>query len=100
MASVLEKVEILQSVGAEVLADQALTKIIQIEMDRLKQEQQRLKTELTKFESTYQMTSGACQQKFEAGELGDAVDFFEWTSVYSIYQRNEHMLRLLEEKLA
>jgi hypothetical protein len=100
MASVLEKVEILQSVGAEGLADQALTKIIQIEIDRLKQEQQRLKTELTKFESTYQMTSEACQQKFEAGELGDAVEFFEWTSVYSIYQRNEHILRLLEEKLA
>jgi hypothetical protein len=100
MASVLEKVEILQSVGAEGLADQALTKIIQIEIDRLKQEQQRLKTELTKFESTYQMTSEACQQKFEAGELGDAVEFFEWTSVYSIYQRNEHILHLLEEKLA
>jgi hypothetical protein len=100
MASVLEKVEILQSVGAEGLADQALTKVIQVEIDRLKQEQQRLKTELTKFESTYQMTSEACEQKFEEGELGDAVEFFEWTSIYSIYQRNEHMLRLLEEKLA
>jgi hypothetical protein len=100
MASVLEKVEILQSVGAERLVDQALTKVIQVEIDRLKQEQQRLKTDLTKFESTYQMTSKACQQKFEEGELGDAVEFFEWTSVYSIYQRNEHMLRLLEEKLA
>lgn len=100
MASVLEKVEILQSVGAEGLADQALTKVIQVEIDRLKREQQRLKTDLVKFESTYQMTSEACQQKFEEGELGDAVEFFEWTSVYSIYQRNEHMLRLLEEKLA
>jgi hypothetical protein len=100
MASVLEKIEILQSVGAEGLADQALTKIIQIEIDRLNQEQQRLKTELTKFESTYQMTSEACQQKFEAGELGDAVEFFEWTSVYSIYQHNEHMLCLLKEKLS
>jgi hypothetical protein len=100
MASVLEKIEILQSVGAEGLADQALTKIIQTEIDRLKQEQQRLKTELTKFESTYQMTSEACHQKFEAGELGDAVEFFEWTSVYSIYKHNEHMLRLLKEKLA
>jgi hypothetical protein len=71
-----------------------------IDIDRLQQEQQRLKTELVKFERTYQMTSEACQQKFEAGELGDAVEFFEWTSIYSIYQRNEHILRLLEEKLA
>ena len=37
--------------------------------------------------------------KFDAGELGDAVEFFEWTSLYSIYQQNEHSLRLLEEKL-
>ncbi len=100
MASVLEKVEILQSVGAEQLADQALTKVIQAETDRLKQEQQRLKTDLTKFENTYQMTSEACQQKFDEGELGDTVEFFEWTSIYSIYQRNEQTLRLLEEKLA
>jgi hypothetical protein len=99
MASVLEKVELLQSVGAEQLADQALTKVIQAETDRLKQEQQRLQIELTKFEGTYQMTSEACQQKFNEGKLGDAVDFFEWTSLYSIYQRNEQTLRLLEEKL-
>jgi hypothetical protein len=39
VASVLEKIEILQSVGAEALADQALTKVIQVETDRLKQEQ-------------------------------------------------------------
>ena len=100
MASVLEKIEILQSLGAEQLADQALTKVIQVEADRLKQEQQRLKTELTKFESRYQMTSEACQQEFEEGKLGDAGAFFEWTSMYSIYQRNEHTLRLLEEQLA
>ena len=47
MASVLEKVEIVQSVGAEGLANQALTKVIQVERDRLKQEQQRLQAELT-----------------------------------------------------
>ena len=74
MASVLEKVEIIQSVGAEGLANQALTKVIQVERDRLKQEQQRLQADLTKFESTYQMTSEVCQQKFKERELGDAVE--------------------------
>jgi hypothetical protein len=99
MASVLEKVELLQAVGAEALADQALTKVMQVEMDRLQQEQRRLQTELTQFERTYQMTSEACQQQFEGGELGDAVEFFEWTSLYTIYQRNAETLRQLEEKL-
>ena len=97
--SVLEKVEILKSVGAEELADQALMKVIQLEIDRLQHEQQRLQGDLKRFESQYQMSSETCQQKFDMGELGDAVDFFEWTSVYSIYQRNAETLRRLEEKL-
>ena len=99
MASVMAKIKVLQAVGAEELVDQALVKVMEFEIDRLQQEQRRLQTELVRFEQSYQMTSEECQRKFEAGELGDAVEFFEWTSLYSIYQQNEHSLRLLEEKL-
>ena len=98
MASVMAKIEILKAVGAEELVDQALAKVIQFEIDRLQQEQRRLKAELAHFEKSYRMTSEECQRKFDAGECGDAVEFFEWTSLYSIYQRNEYSLRLLEEK--
>jgi hypothetical protein len=98
MTSVLEKVELLKSVGAEELADQVLLKVIQLETDRLQQEQQRLQEELKRFESQYRMSSEICQKRFEMGELGDAVDFFEWTSVYDIYQRNAQTLRRLEEQ--
>jgi hypothetical protein len=99
MASVMAKIEVLKAVGAEELVDQALAKVMQFEIDRLQQEQRRLKAELAHFEQSYRMTSEECQRKFDAGELGDAVEFFEWTSLYSIYQQNEHSLRLLEEKL-
>jgi hypothetical protein len=99
MASVMAKIEALQAVGAEVLADQALAKVMQFEIDRLQHEQRRLQAELASFEQSYKMTSEECQRKFDAGELGDAVEFFEWTSLYSIYQQNEHSLRLLEDKL-
>jgi hypothetical protein len=100
MASVMAKIEALKAVGAEELVDQALAKLLQFEIERLQQEQRRLKAYLVQFEQGYQMTSEVCQQKFDAGELGDAVEFFEWTSLYAIYQQNEHSLRLLEEKLA
>jgi len=99
MASVMAKIEALQAVGAEELVDQALAKVMQFTIDRLQQEQRRLKAELVSFEHNYQMTSEECQRKFDAGELGDAVEFFEWTSLYGIYQQNQHSLRLLEEKL-
>ena len=99
MASVMDKIAALKAVGAEDLIDQVLVKVIQLEIDRIQQQQQRLQTELASFETRYQMTSEACQRRFELGELGDAVAFFEWTSLYSIYQRNTQTLRLLEEKL-
>ena len=99
MASVMAKIEALKAVGAEELVDQALAKVLQFEIERLQQEQRRLKAELAHFEQSYQMTSEACQRKFDAGELGDAVEFFEWTSLYGIYQQNKHSLHLLEEKL-
>jgi hypothetical protein len=95
----MAKIEVLKAIGAEELVEQALAKVIEFEIDRLQKEQQRLKADLVHFETSYQMTSEECQQKFDAGELGDAVEFFEWTSVYDIYQQNERFLRLLEEKL-
>ena len=50
MASVMAKIEALKAVGAEELVDQALAKVIQFEIDRLQQEQRRLKAELAHFE--------------------------------------------------
>jgi len=38
--------------------------------------------ELEKFETTYKMSSDQFYQKFEAGELGDDEDFFEWSGLY------------------
>ena len=99
MSSVMDKIEALKSVGAEHLADQTLAKVIQSEIDRLEQTQKRLKSKLEQFEKEHQMTSEQCQQKFESGELGDAVEFFEWTCIYEIYLRNDQVSRLLEEKL-
>lgn len=98
MASVMEKIEALKAVGAEDLVNQTLAKLMELEINRVRQAQQRLKTELESFEKAYHMTSEECYRKFESGELGDAVEFFDWTSLYEIYQHNEQTLRLLEEK--
>jgi hypothetical protein len=57
LTSVLEKVELLKSVGAEELADQALLKVMQLEIDRLQQAQQRLQGELKRFENQYRTQS-------------------------------------------
>jgi hypothetical protein len=95
----MDKIEALKSVGAEQLIDLTRAKIIQSEVDRLQQHQARLRPELERFEREYQMSSEESRRKFEAGELGDAVEFLEWASLYEIYLRDDESLRLLKEKL-
>ena len=43
-----------------------------------------LKARLRKFEATYQMPSEHFHQRFQAGELADTVDFFEWNAYYEM----------------
>ena len=93
------KIEALKQVGAEALVDQTLNKIIQSELYQLMQVQENLRQELAKFEGRYHMSSEECWNRFEAGKLGDAADYFEWTGLYEIYQSNETTLRRLEAHL-
>ncbi|WP_421659422.1 hypothetical protein [Leptothermofonsia sp. ETS-13] len=43
-----------------------------------------LKSRLKQFEETYQMPSEHFHQRFQAGELGDDIDFFEWDAYYEM----------------
>ena len=43
-----------------------------------------LEDRLRKFEEKYQMRSQEFYQRFQAGELGDSADFFEWNTYYEM----------------
>jgi hypothetical protein len=43
-----------------------------------------LKHRLKEFEEKYQMLSEHFHERFQAGELGDDIDFFEWNSYYEM----------------
>ena len=43
-----------------------------------------LEHRLRRFEEKYQMPSESFHQRFQAGELGDSVDFFEWNTYYEM----------------
>ena len=43
-----------------------------------------LKHRLKEFEAKYQMPSEHFHQRFQAGELGDSIDFFEWNTYYEM----------------
>jgi hypothetical protein len=47
---------------------------------------ERCKRDLDDFEKGYAIESPVFYQRFEAGELGDAADFFEWAGLYELSQ--------------
>ena len=51
-----------------------------------------------RFEKIYEMDSGTFLQKFEAGELGDDADFFDWFAAkrgYDLWEKRYQILREL-----
>ncbi len=45
---------------------------------------ERYERDLREFEERYSMESATFYRRFEAGELGDAMDFFEWAGLYEL----------------
>jgi len=43
-----------------------------------------LERRLRIFETKYQMSSDNFYQRFQAGELGDSMEFFEWNTYYEM----------------
>ena len=93
------KIDVLKQIGVEALLEQTLTKIIQSELYQLMQTQENLRQELAQFEQRYHMSSEECWNRFEAGELGDDADYFEWTGLLEIYRLNEATLQRLKASL-
>ena len=74
----------------------SIGKIIEHEKERTTKEVNMLKKELSRFESTYQMSSEDFFDRFEKGDLGDKEDYFEWSAMYQMYVRSLDQLNILE----
>jgi len=53
-------------------------------------------TKLKQFEVQYGMSSTEFYQKFEAGELGDAMDFFDWSGLVEFQKYTQDEIYQLE----
>lgn len=57
---------------------------IKIQKNSLQNQLADLDRRLKTFEQKYQMPSESFYQQFQAGELGDSMDFFEWNTYYEM----------------
>lgn len=81
--------QIILSLSAE---ERQLLKI-KVQKTSTSQQAADLESRLKSFEAKYQMPSENFHQRFQSGELGDSMDFFEWNTYYEM--RNADQAEIL-----
>ncbi len=72
--------------------DQAVDKLIRLEVEQSQAEMQRLRERLSAYEEQYHLSSQEFYQRFQAGELGDEMEYVEWSVFWDMYQAAERRL--------
>lgn len=97
MASVETKLDLLKEVVAdESDLDLVLDKLLNVISEQHRSLLKRYQADLQDFEARYGIPSVEFYQKFERGELGDAMDFFEWAGLFELQQNLLEKIQLLE----
>ena len=68
------------------VVDRAIDKLLATEIERARAEQRDLEARLADYERQHQLSSEEFHRRFRAGELGDEMDFVEWSVFYEMYQ--------------
>jgi tyrosyl-tRNA synthetase len=79
------------------IVDLALEKLFAYELRESQQQLAQLVRDLSRFEQQYGLSSDAFYARFQAGEMGDAIDFMEWASLHQMAERLKERIDLLEE---
>jgi hypothetical protein len=94
-----KKIDTLLAIGAGEIIENTLNKLINYQLAKYREHIRRIKSELEKFEQRYNMSSEVFYSEFEAGRLGDAGDFFEWSGLYEnvlLYMDRVRMMESLD----
>lgn len=93
-----QKLDVLKDVCEDDAAlDRALEKLLDATLHDYRSHQKHYEESLAVFEKRYQMPSKTFYARFEAGELGDAMDFFEWSGLYELYREVIAKIERLEQ---
>ncbi|HAZ45179.1 MAG TPA: hypothetical protein DDW76_17955 [Cyanobacteria bacterium UBA11369] len=101
----LEKLEILHRIYSQAgyssdIVERTLDKLIAHEIAIAQKEAASLQAELQTFEAQYQMSSEDFYRRFHLGEMGDKVDFVEWSAFYKMRESVQKRLEILRSQSA
>ena len=104
MVTTIEKVRQLEQYIAvdgsavDPVLDMTIDKILTRETERLLALKSRLTDQLARFEARYGLESADFHARYENGEMGDEMDFVEWSATVEMLANTEKRLALLERE--
>ena len=105
MMTTIEKVRRLEqylgSYSSEVdpVIEMAVNKLLSRELERVRQLTRRLSMQLMKFEEQYALQSGEFHKRYEHGEMGDSMDFVEWSATVEMLANAKKQMAFLEPEI-
>jgi hypothetical protein len=99
---ILKKLQLLQElIGEEEIGDEVtdvtISKLLNYEIDKLRERQNHIRGRLTTFEEAYSLKTEDFVRQFRAGTMGDAMDFFEWAALADMYHEISQRLATAEQ---
>ncbi len=76
--------------------DNVVDKLLDRERQQLLKQRDELRRELEQFEQQYGLASVEFYTRFERGEMGDDLDFVDWSGAWRVYQTVSDSLALLK----
>ena len=91
MGEALRKIEWVQSFiqqfGEEPFFEVALQKMLDYRAEQYDRELKEIEGDLRLFEEQYDLSTAAFLKEFQAGRMGDDMDFLEWASLHRMKRR-------------
>jgi len=76
--------------------DATIDKLLSVEVAKARQEAATLQIRLVELETAYGISSAEFMRRFQAGEMGDSADMFEWSAYFQMWSSAQERVRLLE----
>ncbi len=95
-----QKLEALKDTFSDSLElSHVLEKLLSVVLNQYQLRLERYARDLRDYEERYGMDTRTFHERFEAGELGDSADFFEWDGLYDLQRDLTEKIRRLESAL-
>jgi hypothetical protein len=95
-----QKIEILKETCLDKAElDQVLGKLFDVTLSQHRRRLERYEHDLAEFENRFGMDSATFYERFDTGELGDSMDFFEWAGLYKLQVDLIEKIKRLESVL-